>query len=82
MICLNSIFILILVLTRFGVPVDESRLEVRKWKDGVQMSAVGMDFEEPEAAMILKTEDDPATVRRIGTDERVDIAALVICYEA
>jgi len=46
------------------------------------MSAVGMDFEEPEAAMILKTEDDPATVRRIGTDERVDIAALVICYEA
>src|ERR1700730_16038049 len=41
-----------------------------------------MHLEEPEAAMILEAEDDPAAVGRIGADVGVDLPSLVVRQEA
>ena len=46
------------------------------------MAAVGVHLVEPEAAVVLEAEDDPASVGRVGADERVDLAPLVVREEA
>jgi len=45
------------------------------------MSAVGMDLEEPEAAMIDEAEYDPPSVGRVGANRGVDVSTLIMRYE-
>jgi hypothetical protein len=41
------------------------------------VAAVGADLAEPEAAVVLEAQGDPAPVGRVGAGERVDVAARV-----
>src|SRR3954451_8919418 len=61
-----------------GAPVDESRSEVREAEDRAEVRAVGVRFVQAELAVVLQSEHDPAAVRRIGADERVDLSAVVV----
>ena len=45
------------------------------------MGAVGMDFEEPEAVMIVEAKHDPSTIWRVGTNEGADVPAFVMRYK-
>src|SRR6266446_1728444 len=70
--------VLILCAPRSWAPFDKARLEAREAEYGLEVSTVRVHLVEPEAAVILKAEDDPATIGGVGADEGVDLAALVV----
>jgi hypothetical protein len=41
------------------------------------VAPVGMHLVKPVAAVVLKTEHDPAAIRRIGTNQCLDVATCV-----
>src|SRR6185369_13487615 len=61
---------------------NESRFEVGKWKDDLQMGAIGINLEESIAPMILKSEHDPATIRRVRAHRCIYVTTPVVRYEA
>jgi hypothetical protein len=77
---IGSLVLVVLVVVLFGsrAPVDESWPETREAEDRLDVGAIWMHLVEPEAAVILKAENDPAALGGVGANEGVDVAAFMI----
>lgn len=73
--------VFVVCLVRSRAPGNETGPEVRKWKDCLKTTPIGMDLVKTEEAMIGESKSYPAPVGRIGTDDGADISTFIVRYE-
>src|ERR1700757_664796 len=77
----NWLLAFVVCLIGSRAPRNETGAEVRKWKDRLKTTSIGMDLVKTKEAMIDESKSYPAPVGRIGAHDGTDISTLIVRYE-